>query len=151
MALSAPDVPKSERRRVRESGRLILRPDDFIAHARRCGGQERRSDVVVTSFLLDCLGEGVEEGVRAVRDALRPGGLWIFSGPLHYYQGGQYEPRPSPTLQHILSLSEDCDMEIELPPESIPAPYVHRPGAFLAEAQWTVPLFAARKRKRPQD
>ena len=151
VALSAPDVPANERRRVRESGRLVLRPDDFLAFAQRCGGPERRSDVVVTSFLLDCLSEGMEAGVCAVRDALRPGGLWIFSGPLHYFQGGQYVPRPSPTLQHILSLSEDCGMEIEVPPESIPAPYVYRPGAFLAEAQWTVPLFAARKRKLVED
>ena len=151
MALSAPDVPASDRRRVRESGRLVLRPDDFVAFAQRCGGpDERRSDVVVTSFLLDCLSEGMEEGVRAVRDSLRPGGLWIFSGPLHYFQGGQYVPRPSPTLQHILSLSEDCGMDVEVPPESFPAPYVYRPGAFLAEAQWTVPLFAARKRVEGQ-
>lgn len=142
--LTVPDVPASERQRVRSSGSLILKPDDFLTSRDR---GKRQYDVVVTSFLLDCLSEGIEEGVRAVGDALPPGGLWIFAGPLHYFQGGSYVPRPSPTLEQVLSLAVDFGMEIELPPESISAPYVSRPGAFLPEASWTVPLFTARKKR----
>ena len=133
-----------------------------------------RPHVCVTSFFLDCVPE-VSEGVQQIRDALRPGGLWIFAGPLHFYQGGEYEPRPSPSAAQLLELVQDHGfvlepvamagaegaraeggsvpvMELQQAPllpgvALVPAPYVARPGAFLDEAAWRVPLFAARKSK----
>lgn len=141
-------------------------------------------DVCVTSFFLDCL-DDVADGVRCVHQALRPGGLWVFAGPLHFGQGGgggAPEPRPSPTLEQFLTLVHEAGFAVEvqeggrsapgeageaasggahgrhepkllheavppLPPgvEMVHAPYVARPGAFLLEADWTVPVFAARR------
>ena len=93
-----------------------------------------------TSLLLDCIDDGLVGGVRAVRQSLAPGGLWV----LHYHQGGQHTPRAAPTLTQLVSLAADFGFELEAQPELLPAPYVPRPGAFLAEADWHVPLFAAR-------
>ena len=140
-AYTAPDAPAAERQAVAESANLTLRPDVFTRASRR-----PHSHVVVTSFLLDCV-EDLSDGVRAVHDALIPGGLWVFAGPLHYYQGGAYLPKPAPTLEELLSLASDLGFELEEGrlPERVPAPYVPRPGAFMPEAAWNVPLFACRK------
>ena len=105
-----------------------------------------RYDVCVTAFLLDCL-DDLAHGVSRVRESLRPGGVWVFAGPLHYYQGGHYDPRPAPTLAQLLALVSDLGFAVEGPgPQMVRAPYVPRPRAFLHEADWTVPVFAARRR-----
>lgn len=90
------------------------------------------------------MADDLPAAVRAVRDALRPGGVWIYAGPLHFYQGGGYTPKPSPTLQHLLCLAADLGLRLEAPPELVAAPYPPRPQAFLAEADWKVPFFSAR-------
>ncbi len=105
--------------------------------------------VVVTHFFLDCVDDLVA-GVSAVRDALVDGGSWLFSGPLHYYQGGSYEPRPSPALSHLLELAADLGLELEGEPLLVPAPYLRRPNALLHEAAWTAAFFKARKRGGPR-
>ena len=140
-AYTAPDVAAAERHAVAESANLTLRSDVFTRASRR-----PHHHVVVTSFLLDCV-EDLTDGVRAVHDALLPGGLWVFAGPLHYYQGGDYVPKPAPTLQELLLLASDLGFELAegRPPERVPAPYVPRPGTFMHEAAWNVPLFACRK------
>ena len=123
-----------------------------------------KHDVCVTSFFMDCL-DDLAEGVRAVHQSLRPGGLWVFAGPLHFGQGGGGGLRPSPTLEQLLTLVQESGFALEAADRSAPpsgaggqvegalpvgvemvhAPYVARPGAFLLEADWTVPLFAARR------
>ena len=57
-----------------------------------------------------------------------------------------YVPKPAPTLGELVALAHDLGLRLEGgAPESVPAPYVPRPGAFLAEAEWRVPFFAARR------
>ena len=123
---------------------LTLVDSDFLAVGESGGPAGARCDVCVTSFFLDCL-DDLSDGVRSVHDALRPGGLWVFAGPLHYQQAGAYVPRPAATLEHFLHLASDHGFVLERPPELLPAPYVSRPNAFLSEADWTVPLFTARR------
>ena len=109
------------------------------------GWQPRPQHVVCTHFFLDCVDDLVG-GCTAVRDALVPGGAWIFSGPLHYHQGGAYMPRPSPALSHVLELAADLGFEVEAEPALVPSPYLRRPQALVHEADWTAALFVARRR-----
>jgi len=109
------------------------------------GSGSQKHHVLVTNFFLDCV-DDLPATCAAIHDALVPGGAWIFSGPLHYYQGGgAYSPRPAPALSHLLELAHDLGLHVEGLPELLPAPYVRRPGAFLHEADWTVPCFLARR------
>ena len=109
---------------------------------------QQQHHVVCTHFFLDCV-DDVVAGCTAVRDALVDGGAWIFSGPLHYHQGGGYTPRPSPALSHLLELASDLGLEPEGPPLLVPSPYLPRPNALLHEAAWTAAFFKARKRRGP--
>ena len=138
-AVAAPDIALSG-----GPPNLSLRLGSFDADAAASAGLGG-ADAVVASFFLDCL-DDLADGVRAVRDALRADGLWVFAGPLHYAQGGAYTPRPAPALEHLLELVADCGFALERPPEMLDAPYVPRPRALLSEAAWRVPLFAARRR-----
>lgn len=150
---AAADAPMPPANLTVTSGDLLA-----LAPADLQGGH----DVCVTAFLLDCL-DDLGDGVAAIRSALKPGGLWVFAGPLHYHQGGGYQPKPAPTLEQLICLVDDLGFDLEpqsqvgdptrqsgkgTPPgvEMIAAPYVARPGAFLDEADWRVPLFAARRR-----
>ena len=133
--LSAPDILTTSR----SSSNLSLRQGDFVKEP----SSAQKHQIVVTSFLLDCVDDLVG-GMRAVRQSLAPNGLWVYAGPLHYHQGGQYTPRAAPTLTQLVSLASDHGLELEAQPELLPAPYVRRPGAFLAEADWSVPVFGAR-------
>mmetsp|Transcript_34712 Transcript_34712/g.69126 ORF Transcript_34712/g.69126 Transcript_34712/m.69126 type:complete len:125 (-) Transcript_34712:53-427(-) len=121
---------------------------DFLTHTHR-----EPAHVCVTHFVLDCLGD-LPAAVGAVRESLAPGGAWIFAGPLHYFQGGPYTPKPAPPLTHLLELAEDCGLQVDAScrrriariAELHHAPYVERPGAFLHEANWRVPCFVARRK-----
>ena len=140
VAFTAPDVPASERAALQQRDRMRLQAGDFVL-----ARLPPRHHVVVTSFLLDCV-DDLANGLRAVHSALVPGGLWVFAGPLHFYQGGTYVPKPSPSLSHVLDLAEDLGFSVDGPPDILAAPYPARPGAFLLEADWRPPLFTARKR-----
>lgn len=64
-----------ERRCAGERDRLDLRHGDAL-----CSIPERRFDVVVTHFFLDCFEQGeVERLVERVRVGLDPGALWVVS------------------------------------------------------------------------
>ena len=121
---------------------LVLESTDFMATGQHEGRPPNH--LVLTHFFLDCV-DDIPACMQRIHDELVPGGVWIFAGPLHYFQGGGYEPRPAPALDHLLHLAADLGLEVEMQPQLMPAPYVRRPGAFLHEADWQVPLFTARR------
>ena len=97
-------------------------------------------DVVCTCFFLDCLKDTLA-GVRAVRDALRPGGLWIFAGPLEYHSW----PGLCPTLNQLVELAAEEGLEPLAAPQLVAAPYLGKPDALLHKQQWQAAVFACRK------
>ena len=109
-----------------------------------------------------------------MRDALRPGGLWLFAGPLEYHTW----PGLCPTLSQLVELAAeegspslasnpapapDPNPNLPLPcslypnpktltrleplaePQLVAAPYLGKPDSLLHKQQWQAALFACRK------
>ena len=123
---------------------LSLRQADFLEPDPAWSA--RKHDIVITHFFLDCV-EDLVAGCSAVHDMLAPGGIWIFAGPLHFHQSGDYMPRPSPSVSHLLELARDLGFGLEAEPERVPSPYLRRPKALVHEADWTAVYFVARRVK----
>lgn len=147
--VSVPDIVPTSYAATRgaAAAALTLRHGDFLRSTSDDENQQQYH-VVISSFFMDCV-DDLPAATTAVRDALLPGGLWVCAGPLHFYQGGEYVPRPSPALEHVLALAADVGLEIEDAPRRIHAPYPQRPGALISEADWSVPLFTCRRTSRP--
>ncbi|KAL1519205.1 hypothetical protein AB1Y20_003465 [Prymnesium parvum] len=131
-ALDAPDVAPAA-----EGGGLRLERADFFEWAR---GAPPQVECVVTCFFLDCLQDPVA-AVEAVRDALAPGGLWLFAGPLAYH----HWPQLSPPVEHLLTLAAEVGLPPVGAPELIHAPYVGAPGILRHDADYTAAVWACRK------
>lgn len=145
--VSAPDILPAKCHAAAAAA-LTLRHGDFLSEtATRARGDGARYHVVVTSFFLDCV-DDLPAAATAVRDALLPGGLWVCAGPLHFYQGGEYVPRPSPAVEHVLALAADLGLAVEQAPRRVHAPYPQRPGALISEADWSVAVFTCRRAGR---
>ena len=102
----------------------------------------RQVDVVVTCFFLDCLPDTLS-AVRAIRDALAPGGVWVFAGPLEYH----HWPGLVPTLSQLRELAHEEGLEPLGEPRFVSAPYLGKAGSLLHRQQYRAALFACRRRK----
>ncbi|CAM9582266.1 unnamed protein product [Ectocarpus sp. 13 AM-2016] len=70
---------------ARASGRLSFQAGEFSETYGEVGGPyEGAFDAVVTSFFVDTA-PNVVQYVATIRRALRPGGVWINCGPLHWH------------------------------------------------------------------
>jgi hypothetical protein len=67
-----------------KSTALSVQFGDFV---RVYGSLDRASsfDIVVTSFFIDTA-KDIYEYLAVIKNVLKPGGLWINTGPLHYHQ-----------------------------------------------------------------
>lgn len=101
----------------------------------------RKVDVVVTCFFLDCLPDTLS-AVRAIRDALTPGGVWVFAGPLEYHNW----PGLVPTLSQLRELAHEEGLEPLGEPRFVSAPYPGKAGSLLHKQQYRAALFACRRR-----
>jgi hypothetical protein len=79
--------------------------------------------------------------VAAVRAAVRPGGLFVFAGPLEWHAW----PGLCPTLDQLVQLAEETGLEPLGAPELMSAPYVGKPDALLHKQQWQAAVFACRR------
>jgi len=95
----------------------------------------------VTSFFLDCV-PGVADSLRSIHALLRPGGLWVFAGPLAYHSW----PQLCPTLDQLVGLASEVGLTPLGEPRLLPAGYVQRPGGFGAhEHAWTAAVLVCRR------
>ena len=101
----------------------------------------RQVDVVVTCFFLDCLPDTLA-AVRAIRDALAPGGVWVFAGPLEYH----HWPGLVPTLSQLRELAREEGLEPLGEPRFVSAPYLGKANSLLHKQQYRAALFACRRR-----
>ena len=129
-ALHAPDVAPAATDGDGQAN-LTLELADFGADdgAWASGGH----DALVTSFFIDCAGE-IDVSLRRVRSLLRPGGLWVFAGPLAYHSW----PALCPTLEQFTGLAAELGLAPLAEPTTLGASYVRRPGGFGGhEHEWT--------------
>ena len=69
---------------------LAFEQADFVSSALRRAkepraAEEQRYDAAVTCFLVDAVGQ-VEDLIAAIHGSLRPGGLWLNTGPLQFHE-----------------------------------------------------------------
>ena len=85
MPVALPDARLSSR-----ALHLAFEQADFVSSALRRAKEPRaaevpRYDAVATNFLVDAVGQ-VEDLIAAIHGSLRPGGLWLNTGPLQYHE-----------------------------------------------------------------
>ena len=78
---SVPDVQITEEIRKR----VIISPDDFVSHCESLPTREGTYDLLVTCFFIDTA-FNILDYIEVATDAIRPGGLWINIGPVHWVQ-----------------------------------------------------------------
>lgn len=78
---SVPDVPITEEVRKR----VVISPEDFVSHCEALPSRDGTYDLLVTCFFIDTAYDFLDY-VEAATDAIRPGGLWINIGPVHWVQ-----------------------------------------------------------------
>ena len=97
------------------------RPNDSQAETEtetETGTGMAQFDVVVTCFLIDAVNH-VEDAVRAIRHALRPGGLWLNCGPLQWHENSVLHL----ALDELLQLVRDAGFEVVEVEQLEPVPY----------------------------
>lgn len=78
---SVPDVHITEEIRKR----VFISQEDFVSHCQSLPSNEGTYDLLVTCFFIDTA-YNVLDYIEVVTDALKPGGLWINIGPVHWVQ-----------------------------------------------------------------
>lgn len=78
---SVPDVQITEEIRKK----IIISTDDFVSHCESLPSREGTYDLLVTCFFIDTA-FNILDYIEVATDAIRPGGLWINIGPIHWVQ-----------------------------------------------------------------
>ncbi len=121
------------------AGRLVFQAGEFQS-VYSGSAHGARFHAVVSSFFIDTAAESVLVYLKAIHHVLRPGGLWINAGPLHYHQATT-TPYSHSYLQRII-LSAGFDL---LESRVIEADYCGETLATMKPEHYRVPLSVYRK------
>ncbi|CAM9428834.1 unnamed protein product, partial [Laminaria digitata] len=104
---------------ARAHGRLSFQAGEFSSVYGAVGGPfEGSFDAVVTSFFVDTA-PNVVQYVATIRRALRPGGVWINCGPLHWHNPSAL----SLSLDEMLALVAGSGFQLEVVERLPPCAY----------------------------
>ncbi|CAM9755380.1 unnamed protein product [Hapterophycus canaliculatus] len=121
----------------RASGRLSFQAGEFSATYGGVGGPyEGAFDAVVTSFFVDTA-PNVVQYVATIRRALRPGGVWINCGPLHWHDHSAL----ALSLDEMLVLVAGSGFRMERAKQLPPSAYRVQDGAGSLRVEEFSPVF----------
>ena len=121
------------------AGRLVFQAGEF--QSVYSGDAHRaRVDVVITCFFIDTASESVLVYLRVIQHVLRPGGLWINAGPLHYHRATS-TPYSHSYLQRIIAAAGFDLLESRV----VEADYCGEAQAMMKPEFYRVPISVYRK------
>jgi carnosine N-methyltransferase len=141
-----PDVDPSSV--VANGGALSLEFGDFTAISEAWAKGGDHVDAVITCFFIDTTHNPLDY-LWAIRRVLRPGGIWVNLGPLHYHHPLN-EGAVHLSLEQVYEAARLLGMEVTELPDPPPCSYRPEPpemGSMRVEVYRPV-LFVARREQR---
>lgn len=121
---------------------LSLQFGDFVGvYGASNSVHDQRFDAVVTCYFMDT-GRSIIEYIEVIKRVLRPGGLWINTGPLHYHHPGAVPY----SYRDVLSIIELMGFDL-LQEERIMMSYAGEEEVSMKPEIYHTPIAAFTKRR----
>jgi hypothetical protein len=133
-------------RNTGSDGQLSVQFGDFLASYSE-GTRKNTFDLVVTCFFIDTATD-IMDYLSVIAHVLKPEGLWINAGPLHYHGGHTKFPYSQKHLERVIKA---LGFEEEVPRRTLEATYCSEEEAFMKPDYYSFPLSTWRLVRKRDD